>query len=78
MAKYKQKTYIMQGGNICKNARGKYMQRHIICKGKIYAKTYNMQGENICKRPIICKGKQGPIMCKGTYNMQGQNICKDL
>ena len=34
MAKYKQKTYIMQGGNICKN---------------LYAKTYNMQGQNICK-----------------------------
>ena len=30
-------------------ARGKYMQRPIICKGKIYAKTYNMQGQNICK-----------------------------
>ena len=27
-------TYIMQGGNICKN---------------LYAKTYNMQGQNICK-----------------------------
>ena len=30
-------------------ARGKYMQKPIICKGKIYAKTYNMQGQNICK-----------------------------
>ena len=40
----------MQGGNICKNLYAKtYMQRPIICKGKIYAKTYNMQGENICK-----------------------------
>ena len=59
------------------------MQKHIICKGKIYAKTYNMQGQNIGKRPIICEGKQRPIICKGkiyakTYNMHGENICKDL
>ena len=40
-----------------------YMQRPIICKGKIYAKTYNMQGGKIYAT---------------TYNMQGQNICKDL
>ena len=42
----------MQGQNICKDlqyARAKYMQRPIICMGKIYAKTYNMQGQNICK-----------------------------
>ena len=36
-----QQTYNMQGA--------KYMQRPIICKGKIYAKTYIMQGGNIGK-----------------------------
>ena len=42
------KTYNMQGQNMCKDlyyARGKYMQKPIICKGKIYTK------------PIICNGK---------------------
>ena len=45
MAKYKQKTYIMPGGNICKNLYAKTYNM----QGKIYAKTYNMQRENISK-----------------------------
>ena len=48
----------MQGENICNDlyyARGKYMQKPIICKGKIYAKDLYYARAKYMQKPKICK-----------------------